>query len=534
MGVPGFFAWLNKKYDNIIFSKSNLNINFDILLIDTNCLIHPCCFKILNDNPDWNDQNDLEYKMINYIIEYLNKIISFINPKQVYIAIDGVAPFAKIKHQRYRRYKSVKENEMINNLKKKYNKPINKFWSNACITPSTEFMNKLHQKIEQYIKENKYIYSSCYEPAEGEHKILQYMKKNEYINYIIYGLDADLIFLGLASNKNNIYLLRESKELELEDNEYFRIVNLENFKNDIFIEIKNKIKDKNIISEEQILKDFIVICYLLGNDFIPSLPSINIKSKTYGIDFLIEQYIRLLNEKLYEYTGLIINNKINGDFFFDFIKNLSEFEDIYFEELNTKRKFFKIDSNLTDPYDIEKYKLQNLLFKINNPIKLGSDLPDLWKTRWYEVYFHINTHPNEMKIYINQICQNYIDGILWTYLYYFDNCADWHWCYKYHEAPFTSDIIWLMKEYKICLDTKFEENKPLTEIQQLLCVIPPQISYLLPKKYQTYLTDINSPIIHYCPIDFRLNMLYKDKFWQTYPEIPMIDINDILNLINAV
>jgi 5'-3' exonuclease len=530
MGVPGFFAWLNKKYDNIVFSKSNLNINYEILLIDANCLIHPCCFKILNDNLDWQNQIELENKMFNYIIEYLNKIISFINPKQVYIAVDGVAPFAKIKHQRYRRYKSVKENELINNLKKKYNKPINKFWSNACITPGTEFMEKLHKKLLTYTIENKYMYSSCYEPSEGEHKILQYIKKNNYDNYVIYGLDADLIFLGLASNRENIYLLRESLELELKDDEFFRMVNLDNFKKNIFIEIRNKIKDNTMITDDQLLSDFIVICYLLGNDFIPTLPSVNIKSKTFGIDFLLDQYVRLLNEKLYEFTGLIINKKINGDFFFDFIKNISEFEDIYFEELNEKRKFYRVDPSLTDPYDIEKYKLQNLMFNIQNPIKLGSDLPDLWKTRWYEYNFHINTHPNEMKKFITSICQNYIDGILWTYLYYFDKCADWHWCYKYHEAPFTSDIIWLMKEYKIHLERDFQENKPITPTQQLLCVIPPQLSYLLPHKYQHMLTDINSPIIHYCPLDFQLNMLYKDKFWQTYPEIPMIQINDIIQI----
>jgi 5'-3' exonuclease len=253
MGVPGFFAWLNKKYDNIIFSKSNLNINYDILLIDANCLIHPCCFKILNDNLNWDNQNELENKMINYIIEYLNKIINFVNPKTVFIAVDGVAPFAKIKHQRYRRYKSVKENELINNLKKKYNKPINKFWSNACITPSTDFMERLHNILFEFSKEKKYIYSSCYEPSEGEHKILQHIKNEKYENYLIYGLDADLIFLGLASKKNNIYLLRESLELELRDNEFFRIVNLDNFKQDIFREIRNQIKDNSIISDDQLL-----------------------------------------------------------------------------------------------------------------------------------------------------------------------------------------------------------------------------------------------------------------------------------------
>ena len=53
MGVPGFFKWLLVKYKNKDFIKNKYEINcqLDSLLIDTNCLLHPQCFKILNDNP---------------------------------------------------------------------------------------------------------------------------------------------------------------------------------------------------------------------------------------------------------------------------------------------------------------------------------------------------------------------------------------------------------------------------------------------------------------------------------------------------
>mgnify|MGYP003350347668 CR=1 FL=1 len=60
--------------------------------------------------------------MIKSIINYIEEIITLVNPKElVYLAIDGVAPFAKIKHQRIRRYRSIKEQEIkenIANLKK--------------------------------------------------------------------------------------------------------------------------------------------------------------------------------------------------------------------------------------------------------------------------------------------------------------------------------------------------------------------------------------------------------------------------------
>ena len=50
MGVPGFFAWILKKYRNkdIIIPVNKLNQKVDVLYLDANCLFHPQCFKILD------------------------------------------------------------------------------------------------------------------------------------------------------------------------------------------------------------------------------------------------------------------------------------------------------------------------------------------------------------------------------------------------------------------------------------------------------------------------------------------------------
>ena len=118
MGVPGFFASLYSKYANkkFVFSKCDLNIDnflFDInsideLFLDANCLIHPVCFKVFNENQFLliSNPKKLEEKMIKAIILYIEELINYVNPNAlVYIAIDGVAPMAKIKHQRIRRFK---------------------------------------------------------------------------------------------------------------------------------------------------------------------------------------------------------------------------------------------------------------------------------------------------------------------------------------------------------------------------------------------------------------------------------------------
>ena len=120
MGVPGFILWFLKKHKDIKFVFDNLDDDFDALLIDANCLLHPQCFKILAENKKCNNQNKLEELMINQCVKYLQYIIESSNPtKLIYIAIDGVAPVAKIKQQRMRRFKSVKERFLRENIKKK-------------------------------------------------------------------------------------------------------------------------------------------------------------------------------------------------------------------------------------------------------------------------------------------------------------------------------------------------------------------------------------------------------------------------------
>ena len=154
MGVPGFFAWLLKqnKHNNIIINQTK---QIDCLYLDANCLFHPKCFDILKLYPGETNVDTLEKLMIKRIIAYIDYLIRFTNPTTlIYIAVDGVAPLAKINQQRKRRYKSIIDNKMRSDLQAKHNIKGNNSWSNIVITPGTEFMKKLDAELEKLSKLN--------------------------------------------------------------------------------------------------------------------------------------------------------------------------------------------------------------------------------------------------------------------------------------------------------------------------------------------------------------------------------------------
>jgi 5'-3' exonuclease len=550
MGVPGFFAWLLKNYKKSEIITDSIDKETDIFYIDANCLFHPQCYKIVDYYGDSLDIDKLEGKMIERILNYISYIIGLVNPKkEVFIAVDGVAPMGKINQQRKRRYKSVLENKIKNEIKLKYNKNVNQSWSNVVITPGTQFMEKLHKEIVRYLNKNilglkiKYTYSSYRTPGEGEHKILQDIKKKGLTKdiYTIYGLDADLIFLSLASQKENIFLLREEGFLResLEEPEEIidiikdvyeklNFVSIDEMRKSINDQIYSIVASRNVHLSEleyDFSNDFIFICFLLGNDFVPNPPSLDIKNR--GLELVLNCYVDtflFLGEYIVtiDYKGVVNINNIFVDLLFE---NLSKFEENYFKNIYPqyleyigRRKCFH-----TDDYNQEIWKYDNLKnIQVHNPIQLGVDNHQTWKFRYYE--YHYRTTRSQQNFIFN-MCDNFLQGLFWTLKYYFEKCPSWEWQYRYHHAPFISDLAFYFNKFKYDFNIiAFPESYPITPFIQLLCVIPPSYKYILPSNYQKYMSSSFSPIIDLFPTNIKIDMLYKDSLHKCVPIIPNANI----------
>lgn len=168
------------------------------------------------------------------------------------------------------------------------------------------------------------IFSDASVPGEGEHKILDFIRsqraqKNYDPNtsHCIHGADADLIMLGLSTHEAHFYILREAVlqekdkkcrrchqsghlahecgteaandplKAKLAQSVQFQFVKLAVVREYLYLEFKD-LKLPYTFDFERIVDDFVFLCFFVGNDFLPHLPSLSIREG--ALDALVFMY----------------------------------------------------------------------------------------------------------------------------------------------------------------------------------------------------------------------------------------------------
>jgi 5'-3' exoribonuclease 1 len=78
---------------------------------------------------------------------------------------------------------------------------------------------------------------------------------------------------------------------------------------------------------------------------------------------------------------------------------------------------------------------------------------------------------------------------------------------------------------------KFTLGKPILPFEQLMSCLPPASSSLLPMPFRYLMTSPDSPIIHFYPVDFEVDMNGKKNPWEGVNLLPFIEIDLMLDTI---
>ncbi|KAF4591508.1 5'-3' exoribonuclease 2 [Ophiocordyceps camponoti-floridani] len=368
MGIPAAFRWLSNKYPKIISSvieeqpmtlddgttipvdTTSRNPNgeeFDNLYLDMNGIVHPCSHP--EDRPAPKD----EEAMMLEVFKYTDRVVNMVRPRKLLmIAVDGVAPRAKMNQQRSRRFRSAQEakqkeeekKELLKTLSKDKDatgisqspETITKAFDSNVITPGTPFMDTLAISLRYWCQYKlntdpawaklKIIISDATIPGEGEHKIMSFVRSQrgstDYdpnTRHVIYGLDADLIMLGLATHEPHFRVLREDVFFQDRKPRACKLCGQQghearNCRGELkeqkegaeektgggslkpFIWLHVSVLREYLAAElsvpglpfrfdvERAIDDWVFMCCFVGNDFLPHLPALEIRE--HGIDTL--------------------------------------------------------------------------------------------------------------------------------------------------------------------------------------------------------------------------------------------------------
>jgi len=444
MGIPSYFFQLMKRHKNVV-SPLNTSEKVDNLYLDSNSIIYDVVYSITEPLSKHEFEEEIISRACLKLLSYLQQL----RPSRVFIAFDGVPPMAKMKQQRERRYKGWLTSQWLNEKKP---------WDTVQITPGTAFMKRLDRKLVEFFEPYRSQYeefhlSTSSEFGEGEHKLFSFIRdhpdKHQQHHTMIYGLDSDLIILSL----NHLYtcqritLLREAPAFNINDKE--KELNTLNI---------NQLSDciTEIIGKDR-LHDYIFMTLLLGNDFMPHFPALNLR--TTGMDTLLNTYVECMQDKPMMAGGIQWDNVRH------FITALSKKEHGLFTREQKTRNNRNVDNTT-----LEKRVNNMPMLKREKEYIIYPTKPQ-WQSRYYAQLLP--------SVNIEEVCSNYVQMLEWNIRYYTTGCCNWTLYYHHAYPPLLEDLAKHIPSYQT-----LEQNRTVVTSDELLAfVLPPALMYYLDKPF---------------------------------------------------
>lgn len=513
MGVKYFFKWFKESFPKTIskYDKKRFTKTPKLLMLDLNSLIHNACQKVyqygafeskvlLRKSPNIASNEERDQRVFETILESISALVLMVDPQEIVICIDGVAPIPKQIQQRQRRFLTTKTD--------------GGFDSN-CISPGTDFLYKcgiylkshLEKKLAtEWLNVTTIYFMDSLVPGEGEHKLFDYLRmhnqtiEEQKFTVFIVGNDADLIMVALLVSaiflRRPIYILREDTVTR----KTYLTIDINQFKQSLtsFAQMKPKYKTDNFA---RIACDFIILCFLVGNDFLPPIPLFNIYDG--GLDLMMKHYFA---SELYLTTqktpppGLRAAPEGCDN---EFVIN---FENI--------RGFFKhiltISHQSVQHYRTRNFGYPNTLLDVT--LKKEPILTDV-------ITHYLRAYSLQHNI-TKELTHSYLLTIDWIFNYYLygGSTIDWNHYYPSQFAPTVLDLQAHLNSF-----TPFKsvvKGKVTDPFFQLLCILPPHSAHLLPPPLnEVLLRDLKA----FHPSEIEIDYDGKLNSWEGIPILPPLN-----------
>ncbi|CAM9544056.1 unnamed protein product [Chrysoparadoxa australica] len=586
MGVPKFYRWISERYPRInqMVSDSALLPEFDNFYLDMNGILHGCT----HPNDDGVSKALSERDVMLGIVHYIDRMVTqIVRPQKVlYMAIDGVAPRAKMNQQRSRRFASARDAAMAKEALKASGEEVDEkdLFDSNCITPGTAFMAKVSEHLKYFIakkiKEDALwqkltiIFSGHEVPGEGEHKIMQYIRDQQHAGafsantrHCMYGQDADLIILGLQSHEPHFTLLREVIDFGQNSRRnknavkvvvkntreaQFQLLHICVLREYLWLEFTRDMSTKLVATAclERFIDDFILLTMLLGNDFLPHMPSLDIGEEAPGL--LFDLYRELFPTWGGEY--LTCDGQVDDPGRFEsLLVAIGRLEDSIFanreqdeaafatrQAKNAARRGHKASGPSVEEMEAAESNKQRsyedaMLSRLGSwrapthtytcaPAHQVGGKKD-FKGRYYWEKFGITPEDRDTHA---RLVKHYMEGLSWCLAYYYSGCISWGWFYPFHYVPMISDLVGLQEVFA---EIKFELGAPFKPFMQLLGCLPVASSWALPPCYAALMRSPSSPIIDFYPEDFEIDMNGKRNPWEAVNLLPFIDASRLFDAV---
>lgn len=532
MGVPRLFPWLINNFRNYVnhFTQGEFTTGTHYLYLDANGLLHSAAQTVFNygdGKKAFSPYEQLSYeakilKVYELFFENIIKVSTIVTPTEVlFIAIDGPAPLAKQAQQRQRRYIAARDRPQTSS---------GQFDSN-CISPGTEFMQNLSLYINTSVrrlvgkhpsfKGIRVVYSPVSVPGEGEHKIMDYIRSlpvNDRLNktHTFFGPDGDLIMLTLSSHVPNMFLFREDQY----NTGKYHLINMGAVRQQLPVAMgisastSMSVVRGNSRTITDAVNDFEVCGFFVGNDFLPKIQMFLLLED--GLELMLNVYANVSKGGS---VPLTIDSKLQLKGFSAFVKKLATYEKSYLLEQVTTN-----DTRKQPPED--KFKNTTLLKAVTeNPLPV-IDM-EVYRYEYYKK-IGIEVGDTEGLAQISKMCGDYIRTFAWVLGYYITGLPSWKWAYEYHYPPLMIDLdeyltSIMVEDWNMLLS--FELGSASKPFEQLLSVLPPASSRLLPKKYAVLMTSEKSPLVQagVYPKTFDVDYEGKLKDYQGIALLPFVD-----------